>query len=243
MKHVLGIFVAPRVTFFAVLPHQPQPTHSLPSVSKVERWERRAEVPLILLAFAFLVAYAWPVLDPRMDPSLRSFFTAVSWTIYAVFALDLVIRLTLAEERRRYALAHWYDVALVTLPVLRPLRLLRLVAIVRVLDRSAGNSFAERAVVYMAGAAAMGAGLGSLAVLDAEQGAPHATITDYGDALWWAAETVTTVGYGDFYPVTPEGRIVAVVLMVVGIGLVGTVTAAVASWFVRRTAIEEDDAA
>ncbi|HUS23286.1 MAG TPA: hypothetical protein VMZ66_14880 [Aeromicrobium sp.] len=96
-------------------------------MSKVERWERRAEVPLILLAFAFLGAYAWPVLDPRMDPSLRSFFTAVSWTIYAVFALDLVIRLTLAEERRRYALAHWYDVALVTLPVLRPLRLLRLV--------------------------------------------------------------------------------------------------------------------
>jgi len=131
-------------------------------VSKVERWERRAEVPLILLALAFLVAYAWPVLDPRMNPSLRSFFTAVSWTVYAAFGLDLVIRLTLAEERRRYALAHWYDVALVTLPVLRPLRLLRLVTLVRILDRSAGNSFAERAVVYMAGAAAMGAGLGSL---------------------------------------------------------------------------------
>jgi voltage-gated potassium channel len=210
-------------------------------VSKVERWERRAEVPLILLALAFIVAYAWPVLDPRMDPSLRSFFTAVSWTVYAAFAVDLVIRLTLAEERGRYALAHWYDVALVILPVLRPLRLLRLVAIVRVLDRSAGNSFAERAVVYMAGTAAMGAVLGSLAVLDAEQDAPRSNITDYGDALWWAAETVTTVGYGDFYPVTPQGRIVAVVLMVVGIGLVGTVTAAVASWFVRRTASERDD--
>jgi voltage-gated potassium channel len=215
---------------------------TLPSVSKVERWERRAEVPLILLAVAFLVAYAWPVLDPRMDPGLRSFFTAVSWTVYAAFALDVVIRLTLAEERGRYALAHWYDLALVTLPVLRPLRLLRLVAVVRILDRSAGNSFAERAVVYMAGAAAMGAGLGSLAVLDAEQDSPHSNITHYGDALWWAAETVTTVGYGDFYPVTPEGRMVAVVLMVIGIGLVGTVTAAVAAWFVRRTATEEDDA-
>jgi voltage-gated potassium channel len=215
---------------------------TLPSVSKVERWERRAEVPLILLAVAFLVAYAWPVLDPRMDPGLRSFFTAVSWTVYAAFALDVVIRLTLAEERGRYALAHWYDLALVTLPVLRPLRLLRLVAVVRILDRSAGNSFAERAVVYMAGAAAMGAGLGSLAVLDAEQDSPHSNITHYGDALWWAAETVTTVGYGDFYPVTPEGRMVAVVLMVIGIGLVGTVTAAVAAWFVRRTATEKDDA-
>jgi voltage-gated potassium channel len=82
-------------------------------------------------------------------------------------------------------------------------------------------------------------GLGSLAILDAEQDAPHANITTFGDALWWAATTVTTVGYGDRFPVTTQGRFIAVALMAVGIGLVGAVTAAVAAWMVRQVQIED----
>jgi voltage-gated potassium channel len=80
----------------------------------------------------------------------------------------------------------------------------------------------------------MSVGLGAVAVLDAEQNAPGANITSFGDALWWACTTVTTVGYGDRYPVTTEGRMIAVVLMVVGIGVVGAVTASVAAWMVSR---------
>lgn len=74
--------------------------------------------------------------------------------------------------------------------------------------------------------------LGSWAVLVAERHAPHATITSYPRALWWSAETATTVGYGDFFPVTLWGRIVAVVSMCVGITTYGMVTAALATWFV-----------
>ncbi|ROQ63286.1 voltage-gated potassium channel [Streptomyces sp. 840.1] len=73
---------------------------------------------------------------------------------------------------------------------------------------------------------------GSWAVLVAEQHAGRATITSYPRALWWSAETATTVGYGDFYPVTLWGRIVAVVVMGVGITTYGMVTAALATWFV-----------
>jgi voltage-gated potassium channel len=208
-------------------------------VTRVERWERRAEVPLILLALAFLVAYAWPVLDPHMDPSLRSFFTSVSYTVWAAFAIDLLIRLVLADDRRTYALRHWYDVALVALPLLRPLRWLRLLTLVRLLDRSLGSTLAERAAIYVGGVAAASVGLGALAVLDAERGAPEANITTFGDALWWAAATVATVGYGDRVPVTTEGRLIAVALMLVGIGLIGTVTASVATWFVVRTEAEK----
>ena len=121
-----------------------------------------------------------------------------------------------------------------------PLRLLRLLAVVRILDRSAGASLAGRVLVYVSGAAAVAVGLGALSALDAEQDAPGANITTFGDALWWAATTVTTVGYGDRFPVTAEGRAVAVVLMLVGIGLVGSVTAAVTAWILAR--VEADRA-
>lgn len=206
---------------------------------RVERWERRAEIPLILLALAFLVAYAWPVLDPRIDSGLKGFLAVISWAVWAAFAADLLIRLALADDRRTYALRHWYDVALVALPLLRPLRLLRLLALVRILDRSASSNLAGRVLVYVSGAAALAVGLGALAVLDAERKAPEANITTFGDALWWACTTVTTVGYGDRFPVTVEGRLVAVALMLVGIGLVGAVTGAVATWILGRVAQED----
>ena len=80
----------------------------------------------------------------------------------------------------------------------------------------------------------MALGLGALAVLDAEQDASGANITTFGDALWWSATTVTTVGYGDLYPVTTTGRFVAVALMLVGIACIGAITAGVAAWLVAQ---------
>jgi voltage-gated potassium channel len=76
--------------------------------------------------------------------------------------------------------------------------------------------------------------LGSWAVVDAEQGAPRANLKTYPQALWWSIETATTVGYGDFYPVTLGGRLIGAVMMVVGITTYGMVTAALATWFVGR---------
>ncbi len=198
----------------------------------VEKWERRAEVPLLLLAFAFLVAYVWPVLDPRLHPTVGTFLSFVSWTVWAAFTLDFAVRLTLARHRRQYVWDHWYDVALIALPLLRPLRLLRLLAFLRILNRSAVGNLAGRVTFYVIGAAVMALGLGAVSVLDAEQDATDANITTLGDALWWAATTVTTVGYGDRYPVTATGRVIAVSLMIVGIALVGAITASIAAWFV-----------
>lgn len=203
-------------------------------MSRVERWERRAEVPLLLLATAFLVAYAWPILDPHVGHGLRVDLDVVSWTVWSAFAIDFAIRIALAAPRVSYIRQHWYDVVLIALPMLRPLRLLRLLAVARVLNRAATKSLAERVTVYVIGTAVAAVGLGALAVLSAEQGAKGGNIKTIGDALWWAASTVTTVGYGDYYPVTAQGRLVAVALMVTGIALVGSVTAAVAAWFVSN---------
>nr|WP_232523147.1 potassium channel family protein [Nocardioides sp. MAH-18] len=196
-----------------------------------------------MLATAFLIAYAWPVLDPRLDPDVESVLTVASWTIWGAFAIDFVIRLYLADRRRHYALHHWYDVVLIAAPMLRPLRLLRLLAFARILNRSAVGGLAGRVSVYVAGVAVMALGLGALAILDAERDAPGANITTAGDALWWAATTVTTVGYGDRYPVTTTGRFVAAALMVVGIAVVSSLTAVIATWLienVQQTKPEDD---
>ena len=211
------------------------------TMTKVERWERNVEIPLLLLALAFLAAYALLVVDQGLEPSVRGMLVTVSWTVWVAFGVDFAVRLYLAEQRLSYARRHWYDVALVALPVLRPLRLLRVFALARILNRSAAGSLLGQVTAYAAGVAVMSVGLGSLAVLDAEQDAQGANITAFGDALWWSATTVTTVGYGDRYPVTTEGRLIAVALMIVGIGLVGAVTASVAAWMVRQVQLDQDD--
>ena len=203
-------------------------------MTRVERGEQRSEIPLLLLALAFLVAYAWPILDPRLDHDVAPFLLVLTWTVWGAFAVDLVIRLALADQRLEYAIRHWYDVVLVVVPMLRPLRLLRLLAFARILGRSATRNLAGRVTLYVIGSAVAAVGLGALAILDAEREAAGANITTFGDAVWWAATTVMTVGYGDRYPVTTEGRFVAVTLMVVGIAVVGSVTAAVAAWFIGQ---------
>lgn len=210
-------------------------------MTRVERWERRTEVPLLLLALAFLVAYAWPILDPGLHPTLENGLRALSWAVWGAFVADFTMRVALAEESGRYVLRHWYDVALVVLPMLRPLRLLRALAVPRILGRTFAHNRAGRVTVYVIGATVATIGLGALAVLDAERDDRHANITTFGDALWWAISTVTTVGYGDFYPVTAGGRVIAVALMLVGIALLGSITAAIASWLVASAAEAEEE--
>lgn len=93
--------------------------------------------------------------------------------------------------------------------------------------------------VYTVSVAAMAIGLGALAVLDAEQEVGN--IRTIGDALWWACTTVTTVGYGDFYPVTGQGRLVAVMLMFTGLAVVGSITATIAAWLVTSVNAQARD--
>ncbi|HEY2984894.1 MAG TPA: ion channel [Jatrophihabitantaceae bacterium] len=163
----------------------------------------------------------------------------MSW---ALFALDYVVRLVLAGHRARYAGRHIPDLLVIALPILRPLRLLRLAMLLRVLNRRATNSLRGRVITYVSGATVLIIGSAGLAVLDAERGHPGADINNYGDALWWAMTTIATVGYGDRYPVTGQGRFVAAGLMLAGIALLGVVTASIASWLIEKVREVEADA-
>jgi voltage-gated potassium channel len=202
-------------------------------------WRRRTEVPLMVAAVLFLAAYAWRVLDPNLSDGWRLACDAVLWSTWALFAIDYLARFALADNRPRFFVRHLHDLAVVALPLLRPLRLLRLVALLGVLNQLAGRSLRGRVVVYVTGGTMMVIGLAALAVLDAERGNADAQITTISDALWWSFVSVTTVGYGDLVPVTATGRLIAVGLMLAGITLLGTVTATLASWLVERVQAEQ----
>ena len=209
-------------------------------MSIVSRWERRAEWPLTAAALVFLAAYAWPIIDPHLPRPWVDIAHTMTWATWAVFVVDYVVRLWLADFSRQYVFRHLADLAIIVLPMFRPLRLLRLVTLLRVLNRTALVSLRGRVAGYAIGGSAMLAFCGALAVLDEERKSVHANIHGFGDAMWWAASTMTTVGYGDRYPVTPIGRLAAVGLMIGGIALLGVITATVASWLVEQVSDVED---
>jgi voltage-gated potassium channel len=203
------------------------------------RYERRSARPMTALALVFLVSYAAPILDPELDGVARVFLDWADVAIWAVFAADLGWRTRLAQSPVRFLLTHPIDVLAVLLPVFRPLRVLRVFAVSQtVFTRRHGLLASGQAIVV---GAVLLVVVAALAMLDAERGAPDASITTFGDALWWGITTVTTVGYGDLYPVTGLGRVVAAALMLVGISMVGVISASVAAWFVAQTRSQERD--
>ena len=206
----------------------------------MERWQSRTEWPLAAIALAFLCAYSVRVLVQPQGWG-ETLLQVVIWATWAVFLLDYVTRLMLAPNRRRWFVRHLLDLAVVALPLLRPLRLLRLVVLVVALQKAIGGAIRGRVIVYTASGVVLLVYVASLATLDTERYQPGSKIVTFGDAVWWSITTITTVGYGDLFPVTGTGRVIAVVLMFGGISLVGVVTATLASWIVQRVA-EEDTA-
>ena len=202
------------------------------------RWEDVTTWPLMVAALVFLVAYAWPILDTSVPTGWQRTSAVVMRGTWLVFLVDYLARLRLSRDRPAFVRHHPLDLASVAVPVLRPLQLLR---VVTVLDRVIGRELGSRVAMYAVAVTSAAVGLGTLGILDAERDAPGANITSVGDAVWWSWATVTTVGYGDRYPVTLAGRGVAAVLMLCGIALLGLVTAALASWLVDRYQDEDEE--
>jgi voltage-gated potassium channel len=205
-----------------------------------EEWDRRSERPLLVVSVIFLVLLCLPVIQPDLGASARQAVTAADVGIWLIFAIAYLVGLRLADDRRRYFRTHVLDLLVVALPAFRPLRLLRLLTLGGLLQQR-GAAVALGDVTRVVGVAGvLVAFLGAVGVVDAERGAKGANIGTFGDAVWWACTTITTVGYGDRYPVTTRGRVIAVAVMLVGIALLGLLTAGIASSFVRRFSREPE---
>jgi voltage-gated potassium channel len=197
-------------------------------------WEQRTQRPLLGLAVAFAVAYAVPIVWPDASRDVKSWCTAVEWAVWGAFALDYSVRLALAERRGEFVRTHWLDLCAVLLPLIQPLRLLRLVSTLLLVGQRARMASQIQLTTYVGGSVVGLMMFGSLAVLSVERDAPDGNIKNLGDAVWWSFTTMTTVGYGDHSPTTGLGRVLAVGLMLSGIALLGVVTANIAAWFISR---------
>ena len=149
--------------------------------------------------------------------------------------MDLLVGLISADSKMKYLMHHPLEVITVLLPFLRPLRILRVISFgTLVIQKVAvGRQFAITLKVFLA--SILMAYIAAVQITITERGVEGSNIKNFGDGLWWAITTVTTVGYGDRFPVTSTGRVLAVCLMLVGISLMGVITASVAAWFVKMS--------
>jgi voltage-gated potassium channel len=205
----------------------------------LDRWERYTAFPLTGMAVAFLAVYAVPILQPQLPAPLKAGCEIANIVIWIMFGVDYLTRLALSSDRRLFLRTHLFDLVVLLLPLLRPLRALRLVTALLVLNRRTERWTRGRLAIYVAATTGLLIVVAGLAILDAERAIPDANIQSYPEALWWAVVTITTVGYGDHFPITITGQLVALSLMIGGIGLIGFVTGSLASWIVERTTTTE----
>jgi voltage-gated potassium channel len=172
---------------------------------RLRKWEAVTEWPLTILSVLFLAVYAWQIL---VEPE-GQWGSVTEWVMngmWLLFAIDYLVSFMLADGKWGFVKTHVFDLAVVVLPIIRPLRALRVLGGLNALHRTTGLALRGMIVMYVVACAVLLVLVGSLAVLDVERHAPGATIRTWREALWWTFVTITTVGYGDYAPVTAIGR-------------------------------------
>lgn len=201
----------------------------------LQAYEARTDVLLSALALVYLVTFSAQAIVYEPEATWYRWATIFGAALWVLFAADLAFRLTLSPRRLTFIRTHVIDVITVVVPQFRALRVLRAFTSDGILSKGKG-AITGKAVASAALGTVIIVWVGSLMVLSAERGAPGAEITSFGDAVWWSFETITTVGYGDFVPVTWMGRTYATLVMLVGISVLGVVSAGLAATLVTQNA-------
>ena len=199
------------------------------------KWERYTTLPFIFLSFIFLLGYSVLILnDEVFTQGIDKYILLTLGVIWIMFIIDYFVRLTLSTNKRIFFKRNVIDLISMAIPFTRPFLLLMYLSRLRWFRGRQGSSVRARLVAYAASFALMYIYVLSLAVYAAERNAAGATILNYGDSVWWAIETITTVGYGDMIPVTIAGRVYASLLMLGGVVIVGATTATVISYLSEK---------
>ena len=202
----------------------------------VDDIERVTKYPMALLGIAWLVV-AIVIGTTNVTGTAPTVLVATLFVLWVILLAEYLIRLVVSPDRRGYLRRRWVEPVTVVVPPLQGWHVIGIEKMSLLLHEGGLRVSAVlkhhslfRVLIAAAGTLFIGAWL----VLLFEKNAAGSNIHSYANALWWAIVTVTTVGYGDRYPTTEGGRAVATVLMLVGIGLIGVLTATVASVFVKE---------
>jgi voltage-gated potassium channel len=210
--------------------------------TRLQRFELRTAIPLLVLSLAIIPLLIIPVIF-ELSPTADHLLLVIDWCIWAVFLGEYSVRFYLADRKAKFVRSNKLDLVVILLPFLRPLRVVRSARAMRVLRAARAASFLGRGLnaareiltrhkLHYATAITAVVMLAAAILVDSlESQVAAGNIKSFPDAIWWAAGTVTTVGFGDKFPITAGGRAVGVGLMIMGISLFGFLAGSLVSYF------------
>jgi voltage-gated potassium channel len=205
------------------------------SPAAYDRFSSMVDGPMMVLALAMVPLLVVPLLW-HLPAAADNAVTSATWLIWALFVVEYGTKPYLAPDRLHFIRTHLVDLLVIAVPFLRPLRILRVLRVLPAMTRGLRDARAivgRKGMRFTALVAVVVVFASAGAETFLERSVKGSNIHGFGDALWWAMTTVTTVGYGDKFPVTPVGRSIAIILMLTGIAVFGAVTASIAAFFVE----------
>lgn len=221
--------------------------------SKLVTWRKWTDIPLLIIAIGSLPLLLLEIISHRLTSGDKIFLLIVNLTVFLAYAVDYVVEFLVTPEKGRYVRSEWSSLLIVVaqlfaiLPAMSFLGFLRGARALRVvssLTRIIGISMASRVQgreILKKRATSFAFGLAGFTLITsavgftlAEDVGKEGRVHSFFDALWWSGATITTVGYGDIYPITAAGRIIAIFTMIVGISTLAVVTARIAQFLIKN---------
>lgn len=193
-------------------------------------WEGRTSTPMFVASVLYLLAFAAPIMSTRIQEPYDGYLNIIQLILWGLFAADYCVRLYLAPRRLYFITHNLMNLAIVLLPAWR------IVSFLAMIHLTANRQYKRLSELAMKlfGYTAIFIIMFALAIYSVESSEPGSMIRDLPTAYWWTFTTLATVGYGDVYPITGIGRVIAVVVMLYGVGMVAVATGALASWIIEK---------
>jgi voltage-gated potassium channel len=197
-------------------------------------WQKKAALPTLLLSLLYTISFVYPIYWYPVGHSVKTICLFINYLTWAAFVGDYVVQMKLSPSNKKYFMTHIFELILIAIPFFRPLRALRALVFTTKASIRSKKALIRSIPAIITGQAILMIVIMGAAVLDIERGATGSNIKTPMDALWWGLVTITTIGYGDKFPVTTEGRLIAGVLIIFGVAMISAITASFASWILTQ---------